>query len=971
MHKLCERMKPSQFSKTQPPPMSSRTSTFSLPRRDFLKLAGAGAAAMALPGSTFAGLFENSTAPGFDTKALAGTHDLSSLPFWGPYSKKHFGISHIPDLQRGLCFDWSLFPLLTKGPNKLPGVMDPSGVHPWEAASDVEYYSLRLELIWKDQFYCDLSFSKSPDDSRLVRLELVNQTADPQEVTLNCLTQLVFPPIKELTAEPIRLCNVELPADAVWIHALDYDDLQFAKSRATDNLGTDGKWRGEERRHNSVGGSVVAENFGKDAGDTLVYRVNLKKDFADAVLTWRFHADKDTTVVFQMTGTVKQEITFTGNGKFKTMTVPVGKLTAGEHEFRFASLGGAPIALNGFAVTESAQTGELRFVEAPWHPIPEIETPANGLVLKYQDVSDYYGFALGMPLAGNRTLKWHDLDATLATEPGPNTKARIFGDAKRGRTGDPDSLFVHASTKPFTVAPNSRQVIYGLVAKGIQSEVHHKLDDFNASTPQQSEALYLSARQNAFRPVSTPAGKTDVLSQQLMAAVTLTNLVYPVYTQRKYIRHYSPGRSWDCLYTWDAGFIGLGLLELDVRQAMEILNTYLTAPGAQSAFIHHGSPVPVQLYQFHELWNRTQSRELLAYFYPRLQQYHRFLMGRLGSSTTRRRQDGLICTWDYFYNSGGWDDYAPQKYVHAKKLESTVTPVINSAQAIRCAKMLRLATAALGNTEDFAEYEGDISSLSAALQKYSWDEASGYFGYVTHDAQGAPAGILRTDDGVNFNMGLDGIYPLIAGICTPAQEDKILERLFSTKHLWMDIGITTVDQSAPYFIPDGYWNGSVWLAHQWFVWKTMLDLGRADLAAKIAQTGLKVWQQVTDDTYDCMEHFTPKPPIGAGWHQFSSLSSPALSWFAALYTPGRLTCGFDVWIEKCNFSNGNRRLSAKLKSTGEPGRPFSVLTCMDPDGHYQVPLERQSVEFSVLHESLLQIQLPRESAAGELQISPA
>ena len=941
---------------------------FTLPRRGFLKLAGAGASALVLPGSVFAGLFGNPAAPEFDIKPLAGTHDLPSLPFWGPYSKKHFGISHIPDLQRGLCFDWSIFPILTKGPNKLPSVMDPCGVHPWEAASDLEFYSLRQELIWKDQFYCDLSFSKLPDDSRFIRLEFVNQTGEPQEITLNCLTQLAFPPVRELTAEPIRLCQVELPAGAIWMHALDYDDLQFVKPRATDNLGPDGKWRSEERRHDSIGGSVVAEKFGRDVGDAVVYCVRTEKIFTDAVMTWRFQAAKGEAAAFQMTGAATGQITFIGTGKFETRAVPVGKLKTGRHEFHFTSLGGAPVALNGFALTESAHTGELHFVTTPWQPSPDIQASGSGMVLKYQDIPDHYGFALSMPFAGDRILKWRDLDPSFSTVSGPNTKARIFGDTKRGRTGDPDSIFVDAFTKPFSVAPNFRRVIHGVLARGTQPDVRRKLDDFNATTPEQHEALHRSARESAVRPISTPAGESNTLSQQLMAAVTLTNLVYPVYTQRNYIRHYSPGRSWDCLYTWDAGFIGLGLLELDASHAVEILNTYLTAPGSQSAFIHHGSPVPVQLYLFHELWNRTRSRALLEYFYPRLQQYHRFLMGRLGSSTTRRRPDGLICTWDYFYNSGGWDDYAPQKYVHANKLESTVTPVINSAQAIRCAKMLRLAAAALGQRKDFAEYDADISSLSAALQKYSWDEASGYFGYVVHDAQGTPSGILRDDTGANFNMGLDGTYPLTAGICLPAQEAKILERLFSPQHLWMDIGITTVDQSAPYFISDGYWNGSVWFAHQWFIWKTMLDLGRADLAARIAQTGLKVWQRVTDASYDCMEHFKPEEPFGAGWHQFSSLSSPVLSWFAAMYTPGRLTCGFDVWIEKCNFTNHNRQLVAKLKSTGQTGRPFSVLACLTPLAHYQVRWNGKPAGFSVLHDSLLQIQLPREAGAGELQI---
>ena len=951
--------------------MRHDSSADGLPRRDFLKLAGAGVGLLALPHPAFAGWFENSSRAQFDFQRLGNTHDLPSLPDWGPYSKKYFGISHIPDVRRGLLFDFSIFPMLTGGANQLPSVTDPCGVHPWETAPDLEFYSLRFETIWKDQFYCDTSFSNFSENSRLARMEFVNQTHSPQEITLNCLAQLVFPPIRELTAEPIRLCDVSLPPDAIWVHALEYEDLRFAQPRPTDNLVPDGKMRGEERCHDAVGGSVFAQNFGRDAGDTVIYRVRLTKPFANAALVCRFEMNEGESVALQMDGAARREIHFAGSGgAFSTVAVPLGKLDAGEIKLQFTSLGGAPIILNGFALVENKSAGEVRFVEAPWHPVPEIETVENGLILKYADVSNYYGFALGAPLAGHHELEWRDLDAAFGTEPGPNTNARIFGDRRRGRAGDPDSLFIHAFSKPFDVAPNSRRVIYGLVCEGTDAEARRALNRFNASTLQRFNAIYIAAREKALCPVSTPAGEGFDFSQRLMAATTLENLVYPLYTQRNYIRHYSPGRSWDCLYTWDAGFIGLGLLELDLRHAVEILNAYLTPPGAQSAFIHHGTPVPVQIYLFYELFNRTQSRELLEYFYPRLRQYHLFLAGRLGSSTTRRHRDHLICTWDYFYNSGGWDDYPPQQFVHAQKLEASATPVVNSAHTIRCAKLLRQMASALDRTVDFAEYDEDILELSASLQQYSWDGASGYFGYVMHDGQGYPTGILRDETGANFNMGLDGVYPLTAGICSDEQERKILEHLFSPQHLWMDIGITTVDQSAPYYRPTGYWNGSVWLANQWFLWKTMLDLGRADLAHRIAQAGLDLWKEATDATYDCWEHFKPQKPFGQGWDQFTSLSSPALSWFAALYTPGRLTCGFELWVEECRFSRSNRRLRAKLKSSGRLGREFTALACMNPDSRYQARWNEKPLEFTTPHDGLLQIGLPREPKPGNLEITP-
>ena len=176
------------------------------------------------------------------------------------------------------------------------------------------------------------------------------------------------------------------------------------------------------------------------------------------------------------------------------------------------------------------------------------------------------------------------------------------------------------------------------------------------------------------------------------------------------------------------------------------------------------------MYAFLELWNRTQDRSLLEYFYPRLRQMYLFLAGRLGSSTTRRMKSGLLKTWDYFYNSAGWDDYPPQVHVHRHGLEPTVTPVINTSHALRSARILQMAAWALGLPDDITDYEVDITAWTDALNRYSWDAQAGYFSYVTHDGEGRPVGILRHESGANYDMGLDGASPLFAGVCNAEQE---------------------------------------------------------------------------------------------------------------------------------------------------------------------------------------------------------
>ncbi|MFQ9681564.1 MAG: MGH1-like glycoside hydrolase domain-containing protein [Ruthenibacterium lactatiformans] len=263
-----------------------------------------------------------------------------------------------------------------------------------------------------------------------------------------------------------------------------------------------------------------------------------------------------------------------------------------------------------------------------------------------------------------------------------------------------------------------------------------------------------------------------------------------------------PGRWWDSLYTWDSGFIGMGLAQFSARRGFDCLNAYLTPPGDdEAAFIHHGSLVPAQFYLFAELLNRTQSRALAEYCYPRLMQYYAFFTGQAGGSTTADLQSGLLRPWDYFYNSGGWDDYPPQKAVHEQRLEKRCTPVVTTAHAVRCARILAYTAYLLAHGEDADRLEKDAERFTRALQEHAWDEGAGYFGYVLHDEQGRAAGFLRDASGVNHNMGLGGASPLFAGACTAEQAEGLWEKLASGEHLWSACGLSTVDRSA--LLPQG------------------------------------------------------------------------------------------------------------------------------------------------------------------------
>ncbi len=386
-----------------------------------------------------------------------------------------------------------------------------------------------------------------------------------------------------------------------------------------------------------------------------------------------------------------------------------------------------------------------------------------------------------------------------------------------------------------------------------------------------------------------------------------------------------------------------------------------------AAFIHHGTPVPTQFFLFHELWNRTGSEDLLSFFYPRLVNYHRFLAGRHGSSVTRNLRSGLLRTWDYFYNSGGWDDYPPQHFVsveHWEALRPRVTPVISTACAIRTAKIL--ATAALALGEDAAEFERDAEEFNRALQTHAWDDESGYFGYVEHDDAGDAKGILRHASGWNFNCGADGLSPLLAGACSERQEILALDRLFSPDRMWTPWGLSVVDQSAPYFRHDGYWNGTVWIPYQWMFWKAMLDLGRADEAWRVAEAVLGSWKKEVDHWWDCPEHLAIRSGASGGWHHFSGLSSPLLALFGAYFTPRRLSTGWDARVVRQVWS-ADDSLLAEVAMTGQKRlRPVVLATW--PSG---IPVRAtwNGAPLAITQRSsTVEVRLPTGDAAGTLEL---
>ena len=186
--------------------------------------------------------------------------------------------------------------------------------------------------------------------------------------------------------------------------------------------------------------------------------------------------------------------------------------------------------------------------------------------------------------------------------------------------------------------------------------------------------------------------------------------------------------------------------------------------------------------------------------------------------------------------------------------------------------------------------------------------------------------------------------------------------------MWTQCGLTAVDQSAPYYRSDGYWNGSVWMPHQWFFWKAFLDMGRADEARCVARTALDVWKKEVESSHNCYEHFVVQTGQGSGWHHFGGLSTPVLCWYGAYFRPGRLTTGLDAWVETLEVDHDNRGLVSKLRFFGRAHRAPVVIATLEASGSYAVTWAGGPAAYHERYPGTLEVSLPAGASAGELVV---
>ncbi|MGN1418462.1 MAG: hypothetical protein ACI4W6_03965, partial [Acutalibacteraceae bacterium] len=601
------------------------------------------------------------------------------FPLWGPYSKKYAGISKITEVKKypAARLDFTTVPGVMGFDIRVPNVTLPSAYHPWSSCKDYSFYSFRHDLEWKDKVYADVSYTKLSDNSTLVRTEFVNNTDLIKNCVVNYFQSLELP-----VAKPFEQ---KFPEKCKFIKATKYTSYDYKIPRPWDEQNADTMKKGvfpDSRFTFGEGLGDRAEKwhmphrvlkpFGGEAGDCVKFSTQLESDFDNAVLVVRYRSSDIEYTQGKMVGVkyIKSENTalFDVNGKTLSLSaadeptyavLEMGKLKKGRFDLTLVSKGQGACEFDFFALCEKEDAAVITENKtqsdntAPYIPQTETAKCKNGFLLKavYPDCKDSFTLRIFDDNTRFRSVETGCLEDCMSTRMSNADESfddltESFTSAFNRRHSD-DGFFLNAISHTIFVAPHANKVCYAVLSSEETTDL----------TEEEYETLYRAAKEKAIKFNFNKDGEKYTFSNALLSAAVMTNVVYPIYLHGDYIIHHTPGKRWDCLYTWDSGFIGLGMNEYAPQFAEYILDTYLSdESNPDYAFVHHGSPVPVQIYQLFEMLQKENSKEKLLSLYDRVRLYYLFLCGKIRHSTTAKFKSGLLTTYDYFYSSSGMVD---------------------------------------------------------------------------------------------------------------------------------------------------------------------------------------------------------------------------------------------------------------------------------------------------------------------------
>lgn len=413
-------------------------------------------------------------------------------------------------------------------------------------------------------------------------------------------------------------------------------------------------------------------------------------------------------------------------------------------------------------------------------------------------------------------------------------------------------------------------------------------------------------------------------------AQLLLNLTY-----KDYRRTYIPSRDWGAYAPEPGGFIALALTDYRPELAAAQLNAWFLTMLSPTRSLQPVRVPPSNLFALWQLYERTHDKELLRRFYPYAKRRFVELYPDAGTADVPWKQ----FDWASDIVSNPASDYRSRSgmpdlplWNQIKSLGDGRTPHVATpdyaAEVLRSAViLLRMAIILNEGQEEESRYNRDIRSAIAALNRM-WNPANGFFEPIE-----TQTGRFVSSGGISVM----GLLPLITGhLGIKAAELKDLLRQLENKEIWSQWGVRSLTSSSPNYRPDGAWTGGISANVQWMIWKGLLDLGEAPLAAHLAENVISGWQSAITDTQLCPAFLNGSTGKPEGSPDTSGDASAIIPLADAMKVPGAVSTGWDTEVGQLHYDAKTDKMMVELLCHEEKTTAGAIAVMGQPGVRYRV-----------------------------------
>jgi glycogen debranching enzyme len=155
--------------------------------------------------------------------------------------------------------------------------------------------------------------------------------------------------------------------------------------------------------------------------------------------------------------------------------------------------------------------------------------------------------------------------------------------------------------------------------------------------------------------------------------------------------------------------------------------------------------------------------------------------------------------------------------------------------------------------EKATAFRAQAKDIGDRINKWCWNDADGFY----YDVQ---------NDGTQFKVKTSGgFWPMLAGITTKEQSDKLVAHLKNEKEFWRPFVFPTLAADEKDYQADGgYWHGAAWAPTNFAIIKGLEKCGYEDFATEASDKYLTAMAVVFKNTGTVWENYAPEEPFRPG-----------------------------------------------------------------------------------------------------------